>query len=352
MLPISWNQSSSQKRMLPMDVTAVIKDLQDIEAKINDLKSDCGISIELPVLSEVNTDWIKCAKDAADIMELVLKLEKDAATMDVTAVIKDLQDIEAKINDLKSDCGISIELTILNEVNTDWVKCAEDAADIMELVLKLEKDAAIVDIPGVIKALKDILAKIDDLKSDCGISYQLSSEQTSWIQCGKDAIKLADDVEQLTADAKTEDISKVIQDLQAIMADINTMKTDCGLGIDLEIEYKNTNWVECAKDGIQVVQDVDKLVKDASSEDIPKIIQDLQTILTDTKALQTDCGIKKLEFQSLDLNVYKCTKDVFQLFDLFKSLIKDSFKQDIPLIIQDVSAILNEFKFIQIECKI
>ena len=46
----------------------------------------------------------------------------------------------------------------------------------MELVLKLEKDAAIVDIPGVIKALKDILAKIDDLKSDCGISYQLSSE--------------------------------------------------------------------------------------------------------------------------------------------------------------------------------
>ena len=59
-------------------------------------------------------------------MELVLKLEKDAATMDVTAVIKDLQDIEAKINDLKSDCGISIELTMLNEVNTDWVKCAED----------------------------------------------------------------------------------------------------------------------------------------------------------------------------------------------------------------------------------
>ena len=59
-------------------------------------------------------------------MELVLKLEKDAATMDVTAVIKDLQDIEAKINDLKSDCGISIELPVLSEVNTDWVKCAED----------------------------------------------------------------------------------------------------------------------------------------------------------------------------------------------------------------------------------
>ena len=63
---------------------------------------------------------------AADIMELVLKLEKDAATMDVTAVIKDLQDIVAKINDLKSDCGISIELPVLSEVNTDWIKCAKD----------------------------------------------------------------------------------------------------------------------------------------------------------------------------------------------------------------------------------
>ena len=59
-------------------------------------------------------------------MELVLKLEKDAATMDVTAVIKDLQDIEAKINDLKSDCGISFELPVLSEVNTDWIKCAKD----------------------------------------------------------------------------------------------------------------------------------------------------------------------------------------------------------------------------------
>ena len=59
-------------------------------------------------------------------MELVLKLEKDAAIVDIPGVIKALKDILAKIDDLKSDCGISIELPVLSEVNTDWIKCAKD----------------------------------------------------------------------------------------------------------------------------------------------------------------------------------------------------------------------------------
>eukprot|EP00825_Cyclidium_porcatum_P041013 TRINITY_DN52_c0_g1_i3.p1 TRINITY_DN52_c0_g1~~TRINITY_DN52_c0_g1_i3.p1 ORF type:complete len:178 (-),score=44.58 TRINITY_DN52_c0_g1_i3:383-916(-) len=124
--------------------------------------------------AQVSTDWFKCAEEGLQLVSDVDQLVKDSVTKDVQVIVRDLQKILEDLDTLKQDCGIQVpEIKIDFNINTDWVKCAKDAADIMELVLKLEKDAAIVDIPGVIKALKDILAKIDDLKSDCGISNQI-----------------------------------------------------------------------------------------------------------------------------------------------------------------------------------
>lgn len=101
------------------------------------------------------------------------------------------------------------------------------------------------------------------------------------------------------------EIAKIIQDLQVILGDIVTLKKDCGIKTDLMSELK-AEWIKCAKDGIKLVENVKRLVEDSISKDFSKIIEDLQTIMTDINLIKIDCGIEiNLEYD-MEGNWQKC----------------------------------------------
>lgn len=148
------------------------------------------------------------------------------------------------------------------------------------------------------------------------------------------------------------DISKVLQDVQTIVSDVKQAKSDCNLGLGLQ----TGGFEECLNDVhgvVSAVQDILSQLK-SGNPDFAKLLEDAEAVEKDVVAAETDC---KLSFRPKRFKITSAGSCISDIEDLAKNAMDilaqvKSGSPDMSKILQDATQIASDATSARADCKL
>jgi hypothetical protein len=152
----------------------------------------------------------------------------------------------------------------------------------------------------------------------------------------EDAVKVIQDIVSQVSSGKP-NFAQLLQDVQKVMGDVTKAEQDCNFG-------RQTVQGSCTADLKNVVMDAVKLAKDASAKNIGGVLNDLKQLKTDIMTAKTDCE------GSNDMG--SCMADVQKILGTAEDIYSQvtSSQPNLPKILSDVQDLMTEVKQAETDC--
>jgi len=279
-------------------------------------------------------DLGKCLEEAADVVRQCQDIitQATSSSPDFSRILQDASKVATDVSAMQHDCKFSGEIV---EPAGDMAACIADAEDI---VLKVKDiiEVATSGSPDFSKIMADVQAIMADAqkaKTDCGSSVEVGD-------CASDVADIVRAAQALITDVKNVNIAQAIADVSSLVSAAQHAATDCTHSMRVADLPTCISDVEAIA---AVVQDIVSQVK-SGKPNLAQIITDVQEIMADVKKAETDCNLSRVEVQG------SCAADLKNVVADANALVKDIKGAHIVRALKDLKNLKADVKAAEADC--